>query len=244
MDYKTCIRCGTTKPLTDFYVYGTNVFKRCKECQKQHLKEYRKHKPESKEKRRKRYIKESLDSGMRYRVGLKYVLDMPTETHAKCTKCGQWKTLEHYRKEDSHPTSRPNYYRTICKECGLRSRRKIRLPEEYPVPCPTCGKRFKDVNGVKNHHRKTHKIILPRSPRKIKPPRPLKERKSIEKKQNFLYQYLLGDGCCFYCGKIEPWELNRHHIWGRKNSDFTITLCENHHAILSRHVPFLLGEWY
>ena len=68
--------------------------------------------------------------------------------------------------------------------------------------------------------------------------------KDREKERSFLKGYFGGDGCCLYCLETNPWMLNHHHVWGRNDGDFTITLCENHHAALSRHMPFLLEEWY
>lgn len=59
-----------------------------------------------------------------------------------------------------------------------------------------------------------------------------------------MIRYRRGDGCCLYCGETNPFMLNRHHIFGRKNSDFTITLCEDHHASFTRGIPFVLEDWY
>lgn len=208
MEHKTCIKCGQTKPLTDFHVYNKKISSKCRECHKQYQKEYRKRKPEPKQKRRKRYIKESLDTGMRYRVGLKYILDMPTETHAKCTKCGQWKTLEHYRKDNSQSSSRPNYYRTICVECESNRERK---------------------------YRKKHYVPAPRRPQKT-------EREKRE--EYYIDSILSGDGCCIYCGETTFWKLNNHHPWKKRDPNFTVTLCENHHAFCTRKLMFLLEDWY
>jgi hypothetical protein len=38
---------------------------------------------------------------------------------------------------------------------------------------------------------------------------------------------------CAYCGEDDPRVLEDHHIAGRANSDVVITLCLNHHKILT-----------
>ena len=139
---------------------------------------------------------------MRYRVCLKYILDMPTETHAKCTKCRQWKTLENFRRE-SHATSRSNYRRTICKACDYK-------------------------------HKKEHYVPAPPRPKKTEEER---------REENRMKSILEGDGCCFYCGEIDFWKLNNHHPWKKIDPNYTLTLCENHHAFCTRGLLFLLEEW-
>ena len=69
------------------------------------------------------------------------------------------------------------------------------------------------------------------------------EKQTTAKIYSFLTYYLKGAGCCLYCWETNPWMLNHHHPWKKIDSDFTITLCENHHAPLSRYMPFLLKEW-
>ena len=79
-----------------------------------------------------------------------------------------------------------------------------------------------------------------------KPNLPQKERRQWNEYMKLymkIYGYLKGDGCCLYCGEINPFMLNNHHIFGRKNSDFTITLCEDHHAPFTRGMPFVLTAW-
>lgn len=235
MEYKTCIRCGISKPLTEFHIYNNKPTSKCKECQKQYQKEYRKRKPEPRKKRRRRYIKESLETGMRYRVGLKYVLDMPTTTHQKCTKCGQWKTLEHFRVEKKYK-HRSTYRRTICKECDKKPK-KVRDSENHPITCSTCGKRFKKREYMLIHHQIIHGTGFPR---KRKSPEEIKCR---NKERHALKRCLHGDGCCLYCGETDFWKLNNHHPWKEIDPNFTITLCENHHAAFTRNMPFILEEW-
>jgi len=206
MRFKTCSKCGASKPITEFYTYNEKPTAKCKECLREYQRKY-----EPKEKRHQRYkrdyIKDSLKTGMRYRVGLKYILNMPTETHAKCTKCGQWKTLEHYRKEKTRPGHHPNYYRTTCKECDAATGKKYYAKHYVPVP-----------------------------------PRP---QKTEEEKGEALQinRVLVGDGCCLYCGETDFWKLNNHHPWKKRDPNFTVTLCENHHAFCTRKLPFLLEEW-
>lgn len=56
--------------------------------------------------------------------------------------------------------------------------------------------------------------------------------------------YLSGDGCCLYCGETDFWKLNNHHPWKKTDPYFTVTLCENHHTLCTRGVPFFLEDWY
>ena len=41
---------------------------------------------------------------------------------------------------------------------------------------------------------------------------------------------------CFICGENDPRCLQEDHVFGRKNSDVTGTLCLNHHAKVTDHV--------
>jgi len=103
--------------------------------------------------------------------------------------------------------------------------------EYYETLCLNCERR-----------RGREKYVPHRRPKRTK------EEKRVYQENTwinqFLKRYLSGDGCCLYCGKTDFWKLNNHHLWGRKNSDFTVTLCENHHSFFTRGLPFLLEEWY
>lgn len=247
MEFKTCTNCEKTKPITEFYKssnYQGGYMTHCKKCKREYQRNYNKTKgkKETKEKRHQRYIKESLTDGARYRVGLKYVLDMPTENHQKCTKCGKWKILECFRIEKKYK-HRSIYRRTTCNECG-RKPKKSRNPENYPLLCSICGRRFAKKEHLSNHRTRIHGIKLYgeiRLPRKRKS---FKEIKNDDKIRSFLNTYLGGNGCCLYCGEIDFWKLNNHHPWKRRKKTFTITLCENHHTLFTRSVPFLLEGWY
>ncbi|MDE2590059.1 MAG: hypothetical protein KGL95_10395, partial [Patescibacteria group bacterium] len=43
-----------------------------------------------------------------------------------------------------------------------------------------------------------------------------------------------GQGCCVLCLHSDPFDLEDHHVGGKANSDFTISLCRNCHGKLSR----------
>ena len=68
-------------------------------------------------------------------------------------------------------------------------------------------------------------------------------RENNPEKATFI-NYRSGDGCCLYCFEVLPWMLNNHHPWKAVDPDFTITLCENHHAVFTRGVPALLEDWH
>lgn len=60
----------------------------------------------------------------------------------------------------------------------------------------------------------------------------ISEQKSMEKLH-------ISSGSCVICFNANPLLLDQHHPFGRKNSEVTITVCGNHHSMLSR----LQGSW-
>jgi len=55
---------------------------------------------------------------------------------------------------------------------------------------------------------------------------------------------VMNGGCCWICGYLEdPLILEQHHIAGRRNSDFTITVCPNCHRRLSMNQRSWAKEW-
>jgi predicted transcriptional regulator len=54
--------------------------------------------------------------------------------------------------------------------------------------------------------------------------------------------YLRSEGCCIICGELNPLSLEEEHVFGRENSDFTVTLCANCHRI--RHSVNGSGGWH
>jgi hypothetical protein len=63
------------------------------------------------------------------------------------------------------------------------------------------------------------------------------------KEQKALDRFLIGSGCCIFCHIFDPLVLEEHHIAGRKHSDATITVCPNHHAVLTRKQGSWPKEW-
>jgi hypothetical protein len=63
------------------------------------------------------------------------------------------------------------------------------------------------------------------------------------REQKALDKLLAGSGCCIFCSIFNPLVLEEHHIAGRKHSDITLTVCANHHAILSRMQGAWPKEW-
>lgn len=59
------------------------------------------------------------------------------------------------------------------------------------------------------------------------------------REQKTLDKFLAGSGCCIFCHTFDPLVLEEHHIAGRKHSGITLTVCANHHAILSK----MQGSW-
>lgn len=199
---KTCSRCKKEKSIIEFYLHQGKLSSKCKECHKQAQREYRERQPEFKEARRRRYIKESLKTGMRYRVGLKYVFNSSIGNFKNCTLCKTHQPLENFGRDIRSNDGK----RITCKRCDSKKRKARHIPSKRIV-------------------------------------KTLEERRADARIGMRLHAYLQGNGCCLYCGETNPFTLNNHHIYGRKTSDFTITLCENHHAPFTRGLQFLLADW-
>jgi len=127
-----------------------------------------------------------------------------------CSICGKWKPLTEFSKDKSRKDGF-NYY---CKGCMKKRRQKYREK-----------KRETDRKYYLNNKEKIKKRV-----RKYQ-----SKRMGDVKMRKFLYDklsgFLMGDGCCMWCFKINPFKLHNHHIWGRKNSDELFTFCANHHVI-------------
>lgn len=51
--------------------------------------------------------------------------------------------------------------------------------------------------------------------------------------------YLYGTGMCLACGELNPFLMENHHLFGRKNTDDTVSLCSDCHT-LKRYYPLTL----
>ena len=69
------------------------------------------------------------------------------------------------------------------------------------------------------------------------------ERELRISEQKALDKFFAGSGCCLICFVSNPLVLEEHHPAGRKHSPFTLTLCANHHALLSRRQRSWPAEW-
>ena len=56
-------------------------------------------------------------------------------------------------------------------------------------------------------------------------------------------KFLAGSGNCIFCSILNPFVLEEHHLAGRKHSDLTVTLCANHHTMLSRTQGAWPEDW-
>ena len=143
----------------------------------------------------------------------------------------------------------------VCKNCGLKAytttdldlfaKNRGCLYDRLPY-CKKC----KAITNRKEYHENKEKRR--KSAKKYYYSHQEEEKKSSleyyhkNKELSFLYKrpygYLRGDGCCLWpdCYEINPWMLNQHHSWEKTDPAFTITLCENHHAPLTRGVPAVL----
>lgn len=179
---------------------------------------------------------------------------------ARCKKCRFEQALQRRRKKT--PEQRRKGYIVYRKRIEVITRPALKNLFEGPInelmKCRTCKQYkppamfYKSVLSQQGYIKQCkaccYKYKLRRHIEKHgKPPRaslPPGEAEKRKKIHYFLIWYLAGGGCCFYCGEINPFMLNNHHIFGRENSDFTITLCEIHHAPFTRGIPFVLQDWH
>lgn len=54
------------------------------------------------------------------------------------------------------------------------------------------------------------------------------------KENKWLKQFFEGQGCCVICGHSDPFDLEYHHVGGKSNSDYLISLCRICHGKISR----------
>ncbi|MDE2590901.1 MAG: hypothetical protein KGL95_14695 [Patescibacteria group bacterium] len=54
------------------------------------------------------------------------------------------------------------------------------------------------------------------------------------KENKWLEKFFEGQNCCVICDHTDPFDLEYHHVGGRKNSDFTVSSCRICHGRLSR----------
>lgn len=54
------------------------------------------------------------------------------------------------------------------------------------------------------------------------------------KENKWLKQFFDAQGYCVICGHSDPFDLEGHHVGGKSNSDFVISLCRNCHGKVSR----------
>lgn len=65
------------------------------------------------------------------------------------------------------------------------------------------------------------------------------EQARLIREQKAMDKFLTGSGCCLICFISDPFVLEEHHLGGRKHNSLVVTICANHHAILSR----MQGRW-
>jgi uncharacterized protein YlaI len=54
------------------------------------------------------------------------------------------------------------------------------------------------------------------------------------RENKWLKQFFEGQGCCTICGHSDPFDLEGHHVGGKSNSPYLISLCRNCHGRVSR----------
>jgi len=159
----------------------------------------------------------------------------------KCRKCKEWKPLTSF----SINKKSKDGYCNRCKDCDRdyyleNKERALRIQAKYRLTHKETKKEFDRVRYSNNPEKMREEANERRRKRILRDPKGYKEvsrkyRKRIGKEKQWLQLYLSNDGCCLWCFEINPFMLNKHHVWGRKNADETYTFCENHHALFSRN---------
>ena len=193
--------------------------------------------------------------------------DFYKHNKSTCKECIKTASREHKKRNPRTKKQRQKEYRRQAVKDGTMTRAGIAYITTAPINnlrwCIRCEKYLPTENFRKTKIKHSrfdnmayHDTICNECSlrdgreRYVSHPRPkrTKEEEKTYQENIWIHQFLKGclggNGCCLYCGKTDFWKLNNHHLWGRKNSDFTITLCENHHAFYTRGLPFLLEEWY
>lgn len=170
-------------------------------------------------------------------------------------QCREYRRTPGYKKSPRTKEQRRKEYISRCIKLGSQTRFALKSLFEDPInglrKCTKC-KQYKSSfdfwrdNRHKSGYRSKCKTCSTVKKKSIQA-RKYRFRKEVKlrvKIRGFLKIYLSGNGCCLYCGETHPFFLNNHHPFGRKNSDFVVTLCENHHAPFTRGTPFVLQSWY
>ena len=63
-----------------------------------------------------------------------------------------------------------------------------------------------------------------------------REKVRMLKRTDDFFKRFIRCSCCVFCFESNPFMLEEHHIFGRKNN-LTIYLCSNHHSLLGKAIP-------
>lgn len=67
--------------------------------------------------------------------------------------------------------------------------------------------------------------------------------KVLVKQKNEYEKILAGQGYCIICNHDDLLDLEYHHVAGRNNSDFVVSVCRNCHGRLSRNQRLWPKSW-
>jgi len=151
----------------------------------------------------------------------------------QCRKCKEWKTLSEFSKNKENKDK----HCSRCKECDqkyyLENKEKIK---EYQARYRLGNKKVKKDYDKNNYLENPEKMRAESKKYRLENPQKINEYYlNIAREKKWLELFMTNDGCCMWCFETNPFMLNNHHIWGKKNSEETFTFCENHHAIFSRN---------
>ncbi len=179
----------------------------------------------------------------------------------RCSRCKKYKSLDSFHKDKHSRDNRTNW----CKVCtktyqdSRKDERKKYAADYYKKNRDRILKKEKEYRlkhpekyrqkQKESYYRNRDKRLAKMKERRDANPQEYNEAKRISvflngrKDSPYAVGYLKGDGCCLYCGEINVFMLENHHVWGVKNDpDFTITLCANHHKPF-RRFPKMMENW-
>ena len=67
--------------------------------------------------------------------------------------------------------------------------------------------------------------------------------KVLVKQQNEFEKILSGQGYCIICRHDDPLDLEYHHVAGKNNDNFVVSVCRNCHGRLSRNQRLWPKSW-
>ena len=127
-----------------------------------------------------------------------------THEEKKCPKCGRTLPLTEFYKENKKKDSLTCYCKNCCKQ----------INKTFYINNPEYFKKYKEENRDQMRQQRRECTFLNRPNARTG-------------------GYLRGTGICLFCGEINPFKLELHHLFGSEHT-LLIHLCANCHIIQHR----------